>query len=727
MGSKSLIVVEKPSVGMDFARLLKATEKHDGYMENEKWIVTWCVGHLVTMSYPERYDPALKMWSLNDLPFLPDQYRYEVIDGVKKQFGIVKKLLNRSDIDVIYNAGDSGREGEYIQRLVYNMAGWNKSAKMLRIWIDSQTDEELARGIKEAKPASEYNNLAAAAYARGIEDYAMGINFSRALTCKFGYEFNKKIKSKERKSISVGRVMTCVLGMIVDRENEIRDFKPTSYYGIEADTGFTSKWKAVEGSKFFNHSKLYNETGFCRKEDAEKLLEIFNKKQCLKVEKVERKQEKKSAPLLFNLAELQNECSKRFKISPDKTLEVAQKLYEAKLTTYPRTDARVISTAVAKEIHKNISGLVAYDHGSAFAAKIMQNEWYRGIGETKYTDDKKITDHYAIIPTGFTNVSSLSDLEIEVFHMIIDRFLSIFYPPAIYQKVEVVLRHPTKEHFYTSEKILKEQGYLEVIGTDTSKPSSLIGLQEESVIKAEFYIKEGQTQPPKRYNSGSIILAMENAGNLIEDEELRAQIKGSGIGTSATRAEVLKKLKKIGYIIVNEKTQIITPHPDGEVIYTIVKDHVKDMLSPRMTASWEKGLSQIENGEITQEKYIGILNDYVKKHVEAIKGAKAEQGSEQPRKEYEIEETNFKCPKCGKMLHKSGARLYCDCKKFTFWTEVGSEGHKKALDEGQIQMLLDGLTIEVKDLISKKGTKFSCNMQMEKSGKLKMIFPDKKS
>lgn len=811
-----LVITEKPSVAQSFAKVLGVTNRKDGYVENDEWIITWCVGHLVTMSYPEKYDPELKKWNIDRLPFLPERYKYEIISDVKKQFNIVKSLLNRSDVDVIYNAGDSGREGEYIQRLVYENAGWNKNASMKRVWIDSQTDEEIRRGIRDAKDASYYDNLSDAAHARGIEDYAMGINFSRALSCKYGYEFNKKINSSKYCPISVGRVMTCVLGMVVEREREIRNFKPTPFYGIEADTGFISKWKALEGSKFKDNPMLYNETGFKEKLAAEKLIDIFNRKKVLKVASVVKKPEKKKAPLLFNLAELQNECSKKFKISPDKTLEVAQKLYEQKLTTYPRTDARVLSTVIAKEIHKNISGLTTYSHNGIHAAKIIQNQLYRGIEKSVYTDDSKITDHYAIIPTGQVNTSYLTDLEIQIFEMIIDRFLSIFYPPAVYEKVDVVLSHPSGEKFYTSEKILKEEGYLEITGVDGKKIENLSGLSEGKILDAEFSLKESTTQPPKRYNSGSMILAMENAGNLIEDEELRAQIKGSGIGTSATRAEVLKKLTKINYICLNNKTQIITPHTIGEAVYDIVKDNLKDMLSPKMTASWEKGLSQIESGEISKQKYLDTLYHYIRKHVEEIKGKAAEQqqpfereslgicpvcgadfktrswgaacenykngcnfainsnvlkrllenDGEQMKKlldggetdlignlvskddktfsavfrvnheekkadmvfpdrpQYEVVETEFTCPKCKKMkLHRSGTRLYCDCKKFTFWTEIGSKEHKKALEEEQIQMLLDGLTIEVDGLVSAKGTPYSCNLQMKKDGKLEMLFP----
>lgn len=644
-----LIINEKPSVSREFSRALgvKQTEKHDGYIEGYSdffgctiWI-TWCVGHLVTLSFPEIYDEKYKKWNVDDLPFLPEEYLYEVIPNVKKQFSVVKKLLNTvgtSDKDkkelstlsgeknflvpktVIYNAGDSGREGEYIQRLVYSMAGYNKNAKMKRVWIDSQTDEAIREGIRNAKDASEYDSLSDSAYMRAIEDYAIGINFSRALSCKFGKKFRQMTKSEKNKAISVGRVMTCVLGMIVEREMQIKKFTPTPFYGIEADCGFACKWKAVEGTSFYESPLLYNDTGFKEKEPAVKLKSIFDSKPALMVTSVNRKMEKKKAPLLYNLAELQNECSQKFKISPDKTLEIAQKLYEAKLTTYPRTDARVLSTPVAEVIQKNLTGLVKYGYQKDNIEYVLQDNLYKNIKKSVYCDDSKITDHYAIIPTGMIDTSNLDELETKVFHLIIDRFVSIFFPEAVYEKVEVALMHPSKERFFTSEKVLKSPGYLVVTGyPEDTKNSTLSDVKEKDVLKALFEIKEGKTTPPKRYNTGSLILAMENAGNLIEDEELRAQIKGSGIGTSSTRAEIIKKLVKISYITVNQKTQIVTPHSDGEAVYQIVKENIPAMLSPKMTANWEKGLQQIADREITKEKYLDILNSYVIKTVEEIK------------------------------------------------------------------------------------------------------------
>ena len=618
--AKSLIVCEKPSVAQQFAKTLGVNGRKDGYIENDSYIITWCVGHLITMSYPEKYDPELKKWDLNLLPFLPEEYKYEVIESVAKQFKIVKTQLNRKDVDVIYNAGDSGREGEYIQRLVYSMAGYNKNAKMKRVWIDSQTDEAIREGIRNAKDASEYDSLSDSAYMRAIEDYAIGINFSRALSCKFGKKFRQMTKSEKNKAISVGRVMTCVLGMIVEREMQIKKFTPTPFYGIEADCGFACKWKAVEGTSFYESPLLYNDTGFKEKEPAVKLKSIFDSKPALMVTSVNRKMEKKKAPLLYNLAELQNECSQKFKISPDKTLEIAQKLYEAKLTTYPRTDARVLSTPVAEVIQKNLTGLVKYGYQKDNIEYVLQDSLYKNIKKSVYCDDSKVTDHYAIIPTGMIDTSNLDELETKVFHLIIDRFVSIFFPEAVYEKVEVALMHPSKERFFTSEKVLKSPGYLVVTGyPEDAKNSTLSDVKEKDVLRALFEIKEGKTTPPKRYNTGSLILAMENAGNLIEDEELRAQIKGSGIGTSSTRAEIIKKLVKISYITVNQKTQIVTPHSDGEAVYQIVKENIPAMLSPKMTANWEKGLQQIADREITKEKYLDILNSYVIKTVEEIK------------------------------------------------------------------------------------------------------------
>ena len=597
---KSLYIAEKPSVAQEFAKALKVTmTRKDGYLESDQVIVTWCVGHLVTMSYPEVYDPALKMWSLEKLPFLPSEWKYEVIPSVKKQFEIVSGLLNRIDVKRIYVCTDSGREGEYIYRLVEQMAQV-KDKKRLRVWIDSQTEEEILRGIQNAKDLAEYDNLSESAYLRAKEDYLMGINFSRLLTLKYGYTISNYLKKDKRTVISVGRVMTCVLGMVVRREREIRSFVKTPFYRVLADIllekgDFEAEWRVQPESEYFNTPFLYKENGFKMKEKAEELVEKLTQNSPLQTEviSVERKKENKNPPLLFNLAELQNECSKLFKISPDETLRVVQELYEKKLVTYPRTDARVLSTAVAKEIWKNLKGLLNYSHGSTFAKYILDNGKEKGIEKTKYVNDKQITDHYAIIPTGqgLGALASLSQRSVQVYETIVRRFLSIFYPPAVYQKISVVTKMG-KEHFFASFKVLLEEGYLVVTGNSFDKKKeekdavedvkcdavmleALKGLKKGMILPVkEIGIKEGETSPPKRYNSGSMILAMENAGQLIEDEELRAMMKGSGIGTSATRAEILKKLMTNEYITLNKKTQVITPTQIGEMIYDVDRKSV---------------------------------------------------------------------------------------------------------------------------------------------------------
>lgn len=746
-----LIINEKPSVSMEFSKTLgvKQTEKHDGYIEGYSdffgctiWI-TWAIGHLVTLSYPEVYDEKYKNWNLENLPFLPEEYLYEIIPSVKKQFQIVKKLLNTIGtseqdkkekstllpdkkflvpVPVIYNAGDAGREGEYIQRLIYQTAGYNRKAQIKRIWIDSYTDDEIKKGIKDAKDASCKDKLADSAYMRAIEDYSIGINFSRALSCKFGYEYNQKIKSEKYKPLSVGRVMTCVLGMVVDRERQIRAFKPTDFYKIKADTGFESLWKAVETSHLYENPLLYNETGFKNQRSAEQFLAGLQKKPRLKVETAVKKTEKKKAPLLFNLAELQNECSKKFKISPDKTLEVAQKLYEQKLTTYPRTDARVLSTAVAKEIDKNIKGLIKYSHKNNIAENIITNGWYRGIVESKYCDDSKITDHYAIIPTGMVDDSELNDIELAVFHLIIERFLSIFYPEAIYEKVDVVLLHPSQERFFASEKVLKSLGYLEIVGYEKEKQAGVLGnINEGDILEAEFSISKGQTSAPSRYTSGSLILAMENAGNLIEDEELRAQIKGSGIGTSATRAETVKKLIKVGYICLNQKTQIITPHTDGEILYDIVNDNIPSLLSPKMTASWEKGLAQIESGEVSKEQYQEKLNSYVRKSVEEIKSKQAKQG--EPDENLGI--ILGICPLCGGDIVTT--RFGCGCSNYKekgCWFSLPSFALKQMDNEQLDKLFTKGKTDVINNLIGKSGKKFAASFYIDhENKKIQMLLP----
>lgn len=654
---KTVFIAEKPSVARQFADALKLnTTKHTGYLEGENTIVTWCVGHLVSMSYPETYDEKYKKWSLNTIPFLPETYLYEVIPSAKDQYEVVSKILNRPDVETIYVCTDSGREGEYIYRLVEKQANVQGKIRK-RVWIDSQTDEEIRRGIKEAKDLSEYDSLADAAYLRAKEDYLMGINFSRALSLKFGKDISNFL-NMDYAVVSVGRVMTCVLGMVVRREREIRDFVKTPFYRViaECDNAIIAEWKVCETSRYFDYPNLYKDNGFKDADSAAKLIEILKNESGNEatVLECEKKKETKNPPLLYNLAELQNDCSKYFKISPDQALAIAQELYEKKLTTYPRTDARVLSTAVAKEIHKNIGGLKGFEPVSSIAGNILDNKSYTGIAKTRYVNDKQITDHYAIIPTGqgLSNIRSLSELSYKAYELICRRFLSIFYPAAVYQKISLKL-DIAGELFTAGFKVLSDEGYLEV-----SKPSFLIKQEEKkdksnseeadnnseqqediqdttvdeeflktvgllkkgSKIKVnDFSVKEGETTPPKRYNSGSMILAMENAGQLIEDEELRSQIKGSGIGTSATRAEILKKLVSKKYLMLNSKTQIITPALQGEIVYDIVNCSISPLLDPRLTASWEKGLTQVANGEITAEVYMDKLNDYVKRRTDAVK------------------------------------------------------------------------------------------------------------
>ncbi|MDD3278116.1 MAG: DNA topoisomerase [Lachnospiraceae bacterium] len=644
--SKSLYIAEKPSVAQEFAKALHENMgRRDGYVESDNSVVTWCVGHLVTMSYPEKYDMKYKRWSLDTLPFLPNEFKYEIIPSVKKQFDIVSGLLNREDVDTIYVCTDSGREGEYIYRLVEMMAGV-KGKNRKRVWIDSQTEEEILRGIREAKDLSEYDNLSDSAYLRAKEDYLMGINFSRVLSLKYSNVVSNYLGGKYQ-AIAVGRVMTCVLGMVVRREREIRAFVKTPFYrvlaGIDvAGESFDGEWRAVKGSRYFESPLLYKENGFKEEKDAKQLIEELSVKQPLEalVDKIEKKKENKNAPLLYNLAELQNDCSRMFKISPDQTLQIVQELYEKKLVTYPRTDARVLSTAVAKEISKNLSGLKSYAHGAPYVQEIFEMGSYKGIEKTRYTNDKQITDHYAIIPTGqgLQNLRNLSEVSSRVYEVIVRRFLSIFYPAAVYTKVALTLIRDG-ERFFSNFKVLSEPGYLKVTGYSfTKKKEELDGKEEETacddnLLEAlsrlkkgavlpvrEFQIKEGETSPPKRYTSGSMILAMENAGQLIEDEELRAQIKGSGIGTSATRAEILKKLVSIKYLQLNKKTQVITPALLGEMVFDVVNASIRSLLNPELTASWEKGLNYVAEGSISSEEYMNKLNHFVTRHTGSVVG-----------------------------------------------------------------------------------------------------------
>ena len=633
---KALFIAEKPSVAQEFAKALKVnTTRKDGYLEGETAVVTWCVGHLVTMSYPEVYDEKYKKWSLATLPFLPEKFLYEVIPQVEKQFKIVSGLLNRSDVDTIYVCTDSGREGEYIYRLVEQQAGVDiHTKKRKRVWIDSQTEEEILRGIENAKDLSEYDNLADSAYLRAKEDYLMGINFSRLLSLKYGNVISNYLNTRYT-VISVGRVMTCVLGMIVRREREIRQFVKTPFYRVVSslDCGGCSlegEFRAVEGSRWYLSPKLYKENGFKEKKDAEELIRELSQAQPLQavVEKLERKNENKNPPLLFNLAELQNECSRLFKVSPDETLKIVQELYEKKLVTYPRTDARVLSSAVAKEIYKNIRGLCSFEPTGSFAAEILEQGNYKKIASTRYVNDKQITDHYAIIPTGqgLGALRSVSDRSAKVYELITRRFLSIFYPAAVYKKVSLVTMMG-KERFFSACRVLEKEGYLKVANvkknteeqTDQTLLAQLQALKKGSVLPVKaLEIKEGETAPPKRYNSGSMILAMENAGQLIEDEELREQIRGSGIGTSATRAEILKKLVSNQYIALNQKTQILTPTLLGEMIFDVVSISIRSLLNPELTASWEKGLTYVAEGTITSDEYMTKLNHFVRTRTDAV-------------------------------------------------------------------------------------------------------------
>ena len=634
-----LLITEKPSVAMEFSKALKQnTVRKNGYLESKDWIITWCVGHLVTMSYPEAYDEKLKFWRLDTLPFLPEEYKYEIIPAVKNQFEIVQSLLQREDVEEIYNAGDSGREGEYIQRLVFMMAHPNPKAKMKRVWIDSQTEEEILRGIKEAKDMSEYDSLSDSAYLRAKEDYLIGINFSRLLSIIYGRRLAKEI-NEDKVSISVGRVMTCVLGMVVIREREIRNFVKTKYYKLIGKFGneeseFDAEWKVNENSKMYNSPKLYNDSGFKKLEDLKVFINELKDKEAI-ITEVKKQKQKENPPLLFNLAEIQNECTKQFKIKPDETLEIIQNLYEKKLVTYPRTDARVLSTAVAKVITKNLNGIskgFKDEEVQGYLNKMVEEKYSTNLVKTKYVNDSKITDHYAIIPTGqgYENYDALPELHKRVYKIIVKRFLSIFYPAAEYSKINVTVK-VDEETFYANGKVCIKRGYLDILKpkneteeSDASKENNssldiLSTLKKgEKVLINNFETKDAETSPPTRYNSGTMILAMENAGKLIEDEELREQIKGAGIGTSATRAEIIKKLERIKYININNKTQIITPTEKGEKIFDIVYSSMPDMLNPKLTASWEKGLDMVAKKEIKSDEFMTKLEKYIHSKIDKL-------------------------------------------------------------------------------------------------------------
>ena len=742
---KALIITEKPSVAQEFAKILKVSGRQNGYLENESYVITWCVGHLVEMVYPEEYDSKYKKWKLEDLPFLPKDYKYGVIKSVSGQYDVVHKMLHREDIDTVYWAGDAGKEGQTIEENIRNFGGVREGMQELRVWIDSQTEEEILRGIKEAKPMREYANLGKSGIMRTIEDYAMGINFSRAMSVKYGNLLNDAAGTKSYTAIAVGRVMTCVLGMVVIREREIRNFIETPFYRIVGkftDAEIEAEWKTTEESAYYASPLLYKENGFAKEEDAKAFLESLAGKEA-RVSSVEKGISKKKAPLLFNLAELQAECAKRFKISPDETLQIAQDLYEKKLTTYPRTDARVLSSAVAKEISKNVSRLKGYEPVSQFVNAIMQSGTYRGIGRSAYTDDSKITDHYAIIPTGqLTELNSVNGLHRQVYDLIVRRFLSIFYPPAEYQTVKFIAKIE-KESFFAGGKILKSPGYLCVLGKEAAEEKDEDGgekeegtnartllamiekLSENDVVPVKgMDIKEGKTSPPKRYTSGSMVLAMENAGQLIEDEELRAQIKGSGIGTSATRAEIIKKLVRVGYLNLNRKSQVLTPTMLGEMIFETVSMTVPELLNPKMTASWEKGLDGITRGTVDMGEYRAKLEDFIRRETlsmaqtdrkqELIKRIQPLTGRES-RGAAARKKLGIKCPLCDGEVETTPFGYGCSnyrtngC-KFSIGTIAGRD----LTEEEVTKLLTEGKTEILNGFVSKSKKKFSAALIYKK-------------
>lgn len=719
-----IIICEKPSVAKEYAKALeiKSTSQKDGYIEGRSaydgkdYRITWSIGHLVTLSYPEKYDESLKNWSIESLPFLPDTYKYEVIAAVRKQYAVVKKLYHSNDVDTIYYAGDSGREGIYIQMLIRMLAGHAQGITEKVVWIDSQTKTEILRGIAQAKPISVYQNLIDASYMRAIEDYAIGINFSRALSCKYGAKFNSEIASTKYKPISVGRVMTCVLGMIVRREREIKDFKETIFYKPSALCGnFVAKWKAIEGTTYHNSPDVYNNEGFLSYQNAMAFTNGLKQNPVLEVEKAELKTEKKYAPMLYNLAEIQNDCTKLFKISPDETLAVIQTLYEQKMVTYPRTDARVVSSAVAKEIDVNLRNLKNHiNYKKEFVEEILGNGTYKNLANSKYCDDSKITDHYAIIPTGEGNIEDLKGIHADVYKLIVRRFLSVFYPPAEYKKAEIILRHKENEYFFVSEKVLKQPGYLVVLEEGNAElDTALMSMKKGDRVNAQYQVTEGKTTPPKRYTSGSMILAMENAGNLIEDEELRNQIKSSGIGTSATRAGIITKLVLNGYIMLEKKTQILKPLKAGELIFDIVSDTIPLLLSPKMTASWEKGLSQIEEGKINRVTYTVKLNKYITDEINKIKDVHVEE----PEKTAPI--TIGACPYCGGEIVTVANGYRCS----NYSKDGGCSFYVTQIAERMIaktelaELLNKGRTKTLSGFKSKSGKKFSAMLVLNKEEK----------
>lgn len=745
--SKKLIITEKPSVARDFARVLNVNGKHDGYIENDDYVISWCYGHLVQMVYPEEYDMKYKSWKLEDLPFLPKDYKYGVVPTAKSQYEVVNTLLHRDDVDVVYWAGDSGKEGQTIEENIRRYGGVREGIRELRVWIDSQTDDEIKRGINEAKPMSEYDLLGRSGIMRTIEDYSLGINFSRVLSIKYGRLINDAAATDSYTAIALGRVMTCVLGMVVNREREIRNFVETPFYkiiGSFSDANFNAEWKAIEGTKYYNSPKLYKENGFKKSEDSEELIKDLTGNDAV-VDNVETGNTTKKAPLLFNLAELQSECSKIFKISPAEALAAAQSLYEKKLTTYPRTDARVLTTAIAKEISKNLYGLIKYNKYSDFVNEIINDKKYVGLDKTVYTDDKKVTDHYAIIPTGYVSgIDNLSPIEKSVYDLIVRRFLSIFFPPAKYKTLKLKL-NVNNEFFFTSAKVLIDPGYMKIAGIPKSKESAEDEEQDENISKEDLIklcenikkgdvlktnslnIKEGKTSPPKRYTSGNLILAMENAGNLIEDEELREQIKNSGIGTSATRGDILDKLVRIHYLNQNNKTQIITPENLGEMIYEVVNMSVPTLLNPEMTASWEKGLEGIINGTVDDSLYREKLENFIRKETEKMIGSDI--SDELKRKISPFlnkgargaaarKPLNIKCPDCGGELTTTSFGYGCS----NYFNEevkcgfsVGEIAGKILEEEQFIKLINEGKTDVIRGFKSKSKSLFNAYLKLSKN------------
>lgn len=727
---KTLIITEKPSVAMEYALVLGVKERKNGYLENEEYLITWCVGHLIAMSYPEKYDEKYKKWNLEELPFLPETYQYEVIPNVKEQYEIVHKLMNSHEISRILYCGDSGREGELIGRLVREYGGVKKGVEEQRVWIDSFTKEEILRGMEEAKPLSCYDNVAAAGMIRSIEDFAIGINFSRALSCKYGNFFRSQSKSETKRGIAVGRVMTCVLGMIVEREREIRNFKQTEYYRIYSildNSGIVAEWKLTDKSLLKGNKELYGEKGILQESLADSFMAGLPKQ--VTISKLEKKTEKKYAPFLFNLTELQSECTKRFKVSPAETLATAQSLYEKKLTTYPRTDARVLSSPVAKVIEKTIEGLKQYKEAEKYCEEILHAGWQEQISKTRYTDDSKISDHYAIIPTGqgIEKLGELSELEKKIYELIVRRFLSIFYPPAEYYKIQLE-ETARQELFIASAKMLKNAGYLSVAGLTeedkekAEKVEELSKLAEGNILSVSYKKEKSHTSAPPRYTSGSMVLAMENAGNLIEDEELRAQIKGSGIGTPATRAEIITKLVKIEYICLNTKTQVLTPHPDGEVVYEIVRKTLPELLLPKMTAEWERGLSEIEKGELSKEAYTEQLYQYIRKQITAMKEKNVEQNYSRTSNENTEEEILGNCPLCGKAVKENSKSFYCSgykegCRWSVWKNDKYFAALGKKITKTLVRKLLENGQVQVKDLKSRSGSNYSITLKYVKNDK----------